>query len=1334
MARKSSGTTKAQLDNAAREALSRLIDNYSNEQAVEWLQRKFSSFAPGLAAGMRAPAFANGNFRDYFADATLLGFIQSLPGESGENKPLIVASVRMRRALAERTSRIVQFEYAKSVVRAAFDNPPSGVEGLCSQGLFFFHDDDGNFRLSLVSCSIEGRRLVWTGTRRQSFFCRAGARCNTMRKRLGAKIPTFAALHEAFSVEALTKEFYTLLFQWYKWACADQTAVHFPNMAGDEKANLKMRQEAVIRLITRLLFVWFVRERGLVPGELFDPAWIAENLKDFNPESMDAKTGTSYYRSVLQNLFFATLNVPPDERRWCLEKGKGGGMVGDYNVTTRFRFQETFVNPDAFITLLSPVPFLNCSLFDCLDRKSESGNLAEDIYCDGFSRREDRQARLPNALFFGDDSGEAEHEGLLKILSAYDFTIDENAASDGDVALDPELLGKVFENLLGAFNPETEKEARKMTGSFYTPREIVDYMVEQSLRSYLRAKVPAARDDAKLDELFRRANAGEDDKGLPFSREERVALLEALYACRSLDPACGSGAFPMGMLHAMTRLLAVLDPSGLAIHERILRRHREDLERLRADETLERAEREKRTGDLEKMLAEQTANPDYARKLWIIENCIYGVDIQPIAAQISKLRFYISLLCDQPDPPDGTPLAEAFVALPNLESKFACANTLLPLPDVGGEFGGEFDFSVGRIPTLRAELNKIRHRIFHARGYATKRKYQDQEKAKRREIAVAVADSLTTPDAAVIARERANIARNRKLLESIAEPKWVRRSKVVQGDFFSDTTVQGELELVDANAEQRGQIKKCIAKSEKIIANEESKANRAAGNTDVERLASMVAKWDPYDQNASSDFFDPDWMFDVREGFDIVIGNPPYIKLETIKEDSRRYEQVGFETYSKRGDIYVLFTEKGFDLLAANGHLSYIMSNKWLQAEYGQPLRALFLMENLKWIVDFGDIQIFKGATTYPCIFLASNNQPFESIDCAYLPAYRPEASADEIAKWVKSIFAVGIAKWMKSIPHSALSDETWVLDFAARKLLSRLSGFCNPLKSFIAGEAYYGIKPGATQAFIIDGKTRHRILAEDPSSRDIIVPMLRGRDIKPYVATIGKVWLIGTHNGYGDIEAVNLSAYPGVKNWLTQFHSQLAKRSDQGITPYHLRDCAYWPIFKKPKIMYQKFQTEPCFIWDERGLYCNDSMWIIPTEKKWLVGLFNSRMGWWLISKFCTQIQNGYQLIWEYFGKIPIPSSPDPATVSRIENLVDGILAAKAANAVADTSKLEEAIDEEVYALYGLSQPEIDIVKGRRAATAPQEDAAAKSAPRRASGKAGGSRPPSTDDEDYLE
>ena len=184
---------------------------------------------------------------------------------------------------------------------------------------------------------------------------------------------------------------------------------------------------------------------------------------------------------------------------------------------------------------------------------------------------------------------------------------------------------------------------------------------------------------------------------------------------------------------------------------------------------------------------------------------------------------------------------------------------------------------------------------------------------------------------------------------------------------------------------------------------------------------------------------------------------------------------------------------------------------------------------------------------------------------------------------------------------------------------------------------------------------------------------------------------MIGMHNGYGSTPPIDVDAYPAVKEWLDNFADKLASRADQGDTFYHLRDCAYWEVFAKPKIMYQKFQVKPCFIYDESGLYCNDSMWIIPTENKGLVALLNSKMGWWLISRFCTQIQNGYQLIWEYLGKIPVPKELPP----ELSDKVDAIIAAKKADANADTSALEAEIDDIVFGLYGLTAEERALVQG---------------------------------------
>ncbi len=1276
MPRRTARSAATTIDNAARDALAALIENYSYEQAVSWLQRKFSSFAPGLT--IAAPAFSNRNEKDYFDSAQILGFVKTLPDKTGENRPLVVASVLMNRPLAERTSRLVQFDYAKKIVQVALDNPPAGIDGLCTQGLFFFYDADGNFRISFVTARVDRRTKKWSDARRHSFFCRADRRCNTMRKRLGDPVPSFEALEKAFSVEQLTKDFYEHLFKWYEWACAPETGVSFPNRIGDETDDRTKIQEAVIRLITRLLFVWFVRERGLVPDEPFARSWAETNLRDFKPESLDGKNGTSYYRAVLQNLFFATLNVPPDERTWA--QTPYHGHASDHDVRNRYRFREAFRDPDVFFSkdssrksLLRDIPFLNCALFDCLDPKAESGNPDDDVYLDGFSRNEKCQAVLPNALFFGDGSDEEGHEGLLNLLAAYDFTIDENATNDGDVALDPELLGKVFENLLGAFNHETQEAARKMTGSFYTPREIVDYMVEQSLRAHLRAKVPAAADEKKLDELFRRAAAGEDNKKLPFSPDEQNALLEALYDCRSLDPACGSGAFPMGMLHAMTRLLAVLDPSGLAILTRIQRRYKEDQFRLSAETIDDPAEKQKRFADLDKMFSEQKVNLDYARKLWIIENCIYGVDIQPIAAQISKLRFYISLLCDQPDPPDGTPLSEAFVALPNLESKFVCANTLLPLPDVGGEF----DFSGGKIPKLRTDLREIRHAIFQARGWKTKRKYQEKEKAKRAEIAAAVSDSLCTPDGDRIRRATELLGRLEGEWESVREPRWEERRKPVQDALFGDPPAQEvSLERFDANEEKRRRLETCMANCRREIDRENAKKNRAAGNSNVERLSAMVAAWDPYDQNASAGFFDPDWMFDVRDGFDIVIGNPPYFVIKKNNDLKGTYETLYPDYKSGRVNIYQLFFAVSTRLTSKTGMLSYIHPKTLLGDAYLAATRK----------------QIVPAYDSCKIVNIENRTDTFEGV-----------------------LQSVVVSFWYREGNGTA---ETGIV--RTKSDLDHLQFYSCPKQNII----------------MPDG----RILASDNETDYIVARRIMSECKNPLGFVTGSIewnkykrWLSSspTNNSARMLFGENVQRYflaPPARRADSAFiNSNEAPRFD-GIALVTQRTTAVEQPWRIIATLIDSHQEKfPIVTENSTNVFKVDT----KNQGLYLLGCINSHFMdyWFRLFNSNTHVSSGE------LNSLPFPPAPPASEMRKIESLVDRILATKKENPSADTAALEKDIDQIVYKLYGLTQPEIDIVEGRDAETDSRNaEGVSRPGSNGKTSKAKGSHSPAPDEDDYLE
>ncbi|MGL6225253.1 MAG: TaqI-like C-terminal specificity domain-containing protein [Thermoguttaceae bacterium] len=249
------------------------------------------------------------------------------------------------------------------------------------------------------------------------------------------------------------------------------------------------------------------------------------------------------------------------------------------------------------------------------------------------------------------------------------------------------------------------------------------------------------------------------------------------------------------------------------------------------------------------------------------------------------------------------------------------------------------------------------------------------------------------------------------------------------------------------------------------------------------------------------------------------------------------------------------------------------------------------------------------------------------------------------------------VSKNAELFDTAQFSGDTWIIaSNAAKSLVERLQNRFSSLSKFINGEAKRGVLTGLTEAFIIDEQKRNQLINADPKSAEIIRPMVRGRDVASYQNCGGDAWLINVHNGIRAIGVppICIEHYPAIKMHLDNYLEKLKTRTDQGDTPYNLRNCAYLEDFAKPKIMYQKFQVKPCFVYDETGAYCNDSMWIIPTENKGLLALLNSKMGWWLISKFCTQIQNGYQLIWKYFGNIPIaePTADLSALAERMMTL----------------------------------------------------------------------------------
>jgi type I restriction-modification system DNA methylase subunit len=378
----------------------------------------------------------------------------------------------------------------------------------------------------------------------------------------------------------------------------------------------------------------------------------------------------------------------------------------------------------------------------------------------------------------------------------------------------------------------------------------------------------------------------------------------------------------------------------------------------------------------------------------------------------------------------------------------------------------------------------------------------------------------------------------------------------------------------------------------------------------------------------------------AKGGFDVVIGNPPYVRLESIKETSNEISKLNYLTYSKRGDLYCLFIEKGISLLKNSGYISYIMPNKWLQASYGKPLRKFILEYDIQEIIDFGDLQIFEDATTYPCIINIRKKEPINKMFISSLSKKNLIDFDSEVLN-TRGIFN-----------QVDFTIDTWIISsIKGINLLDRLKSKFAALADVVKG-ANRGIIPGFSEAFIINLETKNVLIEQDKNSQKLIAPILRGRDITrygtPLVENLDYIILAS----YGSHKYFEREYFPIFKH-LQKFENQLKKRGQcNGSLPnveknysgqHHWLELDnnptddYLSQFQRPKIMYQVFQVKPNFIFDERGLYCNNSMWIIPTNDKGLLAILNSKIGWWLITQYCSKIQNGYQLIWKYFGQIPI-------------------------------------------------------------------------------------------------
>lgn len=952
------------------------------------------------------------------------------------------------------------------------------------------------------------------------------------------------AWRATLDTDLLNKQFYHRLFKWYERATTEAT---FPATGGDEA----QQEVQVIRLITRLLFIWFMKEKGLVAPELFIKRQAMSLLRDYDPHN-----GDTYYPAILQNLFFATLNTEYDQ-------------PGSRRSPNHYLYRDLIADPDGLVRLFDQTPFINGGLFDRLDT---------DI------PEHPQQLSVPNRLFFDDP------DGIITLLDDYKFTLEENTPIDQDVALDPELLGKVFENLLAAHNPETRTTVRKLTGSYYTPRPIVDYMVDEALALVLTESCHRNAPDVGVPEdlLRRLLDHGHEFEQDPADRpdEVRQAIVESVASIKILDPAVGSGAFPMAILHKLTLVLQRVDP-----YNELWEHFQLDIASQRAADALATDDQTERDQQLLAISStfEKYRTSDYGRKLYLIQNSIYGVDIQPIACLIAKLRFFIALAIDQtPDPTDNN---RGIRPLPNLETKFVAADTLIGLQ-------GQRVLIPPAAEDLLEQLDRNRERHF-----------------------------LAVPS------QKEGLKREHQRLRS---------------------ELSDQLAAAGMPSEQTGRIE----------------------------------RWDPYEQETAATWFHPHYMFGVEDGFDVVIGNPPYIQLQD--DGGRladRYESARFAVFSRSGDIYYLFYEKGVALLKPNrGVLTYITSRNWMKTQHGEKLRSYLSAQTSPIaLLDLGKGVFDATVSTNILLLRAAPQQtarPFPSVRVNDGSSANLRACLSEGADTIRP---------EKGFPWASLSP----LEVRA---MDKMRARGTPLAQWNLGMRR-GVLTGFNRAFVIGSETRNRLVEREPHSRDLIVPVLRGGDTKRYRAEWGGKYLIATHNGYDDVPAVNLDHHPAVKDHLQRYDTTLRTRADQGRTPYNLRSCAYWHEFSGEKLIWMDLTPEGRFCYDDGSMLpLNTAFVMYGPSLKYLCAVLNSRAITWFMANTALRSGQGTPR-WVIFTvkRIPIPIIPRPQQ-EPFARLLDTILSLKETNPEADTRHQEAEIDRMVYQLYDFTDEEITAVVSSQA------------------------------------
>lgn len=1139
---------------------------------------------------------------DKFKKPLLLGEITF----SDKYSSMVFCSFQSIEPLSERSGKKNQYDIGKKVL--------SDLQK--DAGIFIFYDQNGNFRFSLIYPEYLGTKRKWSNFRRFTYFVCKDQTNKTFIKQIGdGDFSNLDSIKEAFSVEKVTKAFYRELADWYFWALKN---IHYPKNAEKQKNG---KNTELIRLVTRLIFIWFMKAKGLIPANLFDQQKLQNILKDFSSDK------STYYKAILQNLFFATLNTQINKRGFRAKHRYQGKNI-DFMNHHIYRYEKYFKKRNKILSLFKDIPFLNGGLFECLDRIEKTDKDKKYIRIDGFSDRHDNQLSVPNHLFFspeqkvnlnkeyGTKNKKYLVRGIIDILNSYNFTIDENTPVDEEVALDPELLGRVFENLLASYNPETATTARKATGSYYTPRTIVEYMVNQSLKQYFKNSFKNKQDiEIKLDQLL-----SYDNESNPFDKNDTVKLIELVHSVRVVDPAVGSGAFPMGILQKLVLVLSKLDPQNKIWKQQQIKAIKQNVEapNLQKEfiDTINKNFREKEL--------------DYGRKLYLIQNCIYGVDIQQIAVQIAKLRFLISLLVDE----KVNPKKENFgiEALPNLDYKIMQGNSLIEL--YSSQVVGQI--AVEERDNLKERLKQLKSELFTEIDFKKKNKLRDQINSTLKELL-----TFDVKNKIFLIENKLREFKNQEKLFNLP------------GD---------NLDFSESSPRKFKKLEKEKKELEKIL------------------------------KNPPEDHFE--WhlnfneVFEEKEGFDIVIANPPYVRQEKIKNQKATLKN--YEVYNSTSDLYTYFYEQSYNIIKNAGVLTFISSNKWMRARYGEKLRRFFREKaKIIQIIDFNGHKVFE-ATVDTNIIILRKEKPTENHIVPFVNV-QSDFTGENIDRY--------LSKHQQSIGLEQLHDNGWSLvNEQILKIKEKVEKVGTLLEDW-GVRIYRGIVTGLIEAFIIDEQKKSELIRKDIKNSNIIRPLLKGKDIKRYLPKFNGRYLILAQNGI-DIK----QEYPSIFEHLAQFKEKLEKRWDKGKHWSNLRDCDYYEEFERVKIIYPDISDRLTFAYDENKYYADNTAYILGTDNKYILAVLNSSLVNFYYGFVSSQLgSKAIRHFTIYIERIPIKKISEDEQKPFI-NLVDKTLAiTKDDDYLENPAKqikvheYEKQIDQMVYKLYSLTPKEIKIVEGEK-------------------------------------